>query len=93
MNVGDLVMVTLRRPGHGGEVKKRPGLILQIEPAVNKRPDATPHFLVLTGPRQMWVEQRQIRPFPAASMAQTRRVTDSLEKLVMDAKGCTADDE
>lgn len=91
MNVGDLVMVTLRDDKN--KDKRRPGLILQIEPAINKRPDATPHFLVLTGPRQMWVEQRQIRPFPAASMAQSRRAAAALERMVLETKGGSDDGE
>ncbi len=82
MNVGDLVMVTLRT--RGGRDKEKPGLILQIDDCKN--------FLVLTGPQQLWVESRQIRPFPAASMAQSRRVARRLERLVIEAKGGRVDD-
>ncbi len=82
MNVGDLVMVTLRT--RGGRDKEKPGLILQVDDCKN--------FLVLTGPQQLWVESRQIRPFPAASMAQSRRVARRLERLVIEAKGGRVDD-
>ena len=83
MNVGDLVMVNLREQGKGD--KEKPGLILQIDDCKN--------FLVLTGPQQLWVESRQIRPFPAASMAQSRRVARRLEDLVIKAKGGEINDD
>ncbi len=86
MNVGDLVMVSVRD-------KEKPGLILQIEPSINQRPEAQPNFLVLTGPRQLWVTGGQIRPFPAASMAQSRRAARRLESLVIKAKGGSDNDE
>lgn len=82
MNVGDLVMVNLR--ARDGGDKEKPGLILQFDDCKN--------VLVLTGPNQLWVESRQVRPFPAASMAQTRRVARRLEKLVIEAKGGRVDD-
>ena len=83
MNVGDLVMVTLR--ARGGGDKEKPGLILQFDDCKN--------VLVLTGPQQLWVEPRQIRPFPAASMAQSRRVARRLEDLVIKAKGGEINDD
>ena len=83
MNVGDLVMVTLRAPS--GRDKDKPGLILQFDDCKN--------ILVLTGPNQFWVESRHVRPFPAASMAQTRRVARRLEKLVIEAKGGEINDD
>ena len=82
MNVGDLVMVNLR--ARDGGDKEKPGLILQFDDCKN--------VLVLTGPNQLWVESRQVRPFPAASMAQTRRVARRLERLVIEAKGGRVDD-
>lgn len=84
MNVGDLVMVNLREQGKGD--KEKPGLILQFDENFKS-------ILVLTGPKQLWVEPRQVRPFPAASMAQTRRVARRLENLVVEAKGGSVDDE
>ena len=83
MNVGDLVMVTLRAPG--GRDKDKPGLILQFDDCKN--------ILVLTGPNQFWVESRQVRPFPAASMAQHRRVARRLENIVIKAKGGKTDED
>ena len=83
MNVGDLVMVTLRAPG--GRDKDKPGLILQFDDCKN--------ILVLTGPNQFWVEPRQVRPFPAASMAQHRRVARRLENIVIKAKGGETDED
>lgn len=84
MNVGDLVMVTLREDKD--DDKQRPGLILQFDENFKS-------ILVLTGPKQLWVEPRQVRPFPAASMAQTRRATAALEKMVIKTKGGMTDDE
>ncbi len=83
MNVGDLVMVNLREQGKGD--KEKPGLILQFDDCKN--------VLVLTGPNQFWVESRQVRPFPAASMAQSRRVARRLEDLVIKAKGGEINDD
>ncbi len=92
MNVGDLVMVNLRT--RTGRDKEKPGLILQIDNgALDEEGWPTRHFLVLTGPRQLWVEGRQIRPFPAASMAQSRRVARRLEKLVIETKRVSNDSE
>ena len=88
MNVGDLVMVNLRAPD-GGD-KEKPGLILQLDGWDDGLPQ---NVLVLTGPKQLWVQPRQIRPFPAASMAQSRRVARRLENLVIEAKGGSVDDE
>ena len=87
MNVGDLVMVTLRAEG-GGD-KQRPGLILQFDGWDDGLPQ---NVLVLTGPKQLWVEHRQVRPFPAASMAQSRRVARRLEDIAIKAKGGEIDD-
>ena len=87
MNVGDLVMVTLRT--RGGRDKEKPGLILQFDGWDDGLPQ---NVLVLTGPKQLWVQPRQIRPFPAASMAQSRRVARRLERLVIEAKGGRVDD-
>ena len=84
MNVGDLVMVTLREQGKGD--KQRPALILQFDENFKS-------ILVLTGPQQLWVESRQVRPFPAASMAQSRRVARRLENIAIKAKGGEPDDE
>ena len=64
MNVGDLVMVTLREQGVGD--KQKPGLILQFDGWDDGMPQ---NVLVLTGPKQLWVQPRQIKPFPASSMA------------------------
>jgi hypothetical protein len=50
------------------------------------------NILVLTGPKQLWVESRQVRPFPAASMAQSRRVARRLENMVINAKRVQNDD-
>ena len=83
MNVGDLVMVTLR--ARGGGDKDKPGLILQFDDCEN--------VLVLTGPNQFWVESHQVRPFPAASMAQSRRVARRLERLVVETKGGQIDED
>ncbi len=88
MNVGDLVMVTLRDDKDND--KQKPGLILQFDGWNDGLPQ---NVLVLTGPKQLWVQPRQIRPFPAASMAQSRRVTRQLEKFVIEAKGGSSDDE
>ena len=84
MNVGDLVMVSVFD-------KEKPGLILQFEGTDG---DGLPgNVLVLTGPRQLWVTRGQLRPFPAASMAQSRRAARHLERLVVKAKGGQTDDE
>ena len=83
MNVGDLVMVSVFD-------KEKPGLILQFEGTDDGLPG---NVLVLTGPRQLWVTRGQIRPFPAASMAQTRRVARRLEDLVIKAKGGEINDD
>ena len=88
MNVGDLVMVTLRDSKNGGD-KEKPGLILQLDGWDDGLPQ---NVLVLTGPKQLWVTARQVRPFPAASMAQTRRVARRLESIVIEAKGGKVDD-
>ena len=87
MNVGDLVMVTLREQG-GGD-KQKPGLILQFDGWDDGMPQ---NVLVLTGPKQLWVQSRQIKPFPASSMAATRRAVQRLEKLVIKAKRVQNDD-
>jgi hypothetical protein len=87
MNVGDLVMVTLR--GASGRDKQKPGLILQFDGWDDGMPQ---NILVLTGPKQLWVESRQVRPFPAASMAQSRRVARRLENMVINAKRVQNDD-
>ena len=83
MNVGDLVMVSVFD-------KEKPGLILQFESTDDGMPG---NVLVLTGPRQLWVTRGQIRPFPAASMAQSRRAARHLERLVVKAKGGSVDDD
>lgn len=83
MNVGDLVMVKVFE-------KEKPGLILQFESTDDGLPG---NVLVLTGPRQLWVTRGQIRPFPSASMAQSRRAARQLEKLVIKAKGGSVDDD
>jgi len=88
MNVGDLVMVTLRDDKDND--KERPGLILEFDGWADGLPQ---NVLVLTGPKQLWVQPRQVRPFPAASMAQSRRVARRLENLVIKAKGGSSDDE
>ena len=88
MNVGDLVMVTLRDSKNGGD-KHRPGLILQFDGWNDGLPQ---NVLVLTGPKQLWVQSRQIKPFPAASMAQHRRVARRLENIAIEAKGGKVDD-
>ena len=87
MNVGDLVMVTLRSTS--GRDKQKPGLILQFDGWDDGMPQ---NILVLTGPKQLWVESRQVRPFPAASMAQSRRVARRLENMVINAKRVQNDD-
>ncbi len=87
MNVGDLVMVTLREQG-GGD-KQKPGLILQFDGWDDGMPQ---NVLVLTGPKQLWVQPRQIKPFPASSMAASRRAARRLEKLVIKAKRVQNDD-
>ncbi len=89
MNVGDLVMVTLREIGEGKD-KQKPGLILRFDGWTDGLPQ---NVLVLTGPNQFWVPARQIRPFPAASMAQTRRAKHALENLVWSAKGENNNDD
>ena len=88
MNVGDLVMVTLRDDKNSD--KERPGLILEFDGWDDGLPQ---NVLVLTGPKQLWVQPRQVRPFPAASMAQTRRAARRLENLVIKAKGGLTNDE
>ena len=88
MNVGDLVMVTLRDDKNND--KQRPGLILEFDGWDDGLPQ---NVLVLTGPKQLWVEPRQVRPFPAASMAQSRRVARRLENIAIKAKGAEPDDE
>ena len=88
MNVGDLVMVTLRDDKDND--KERPGLILEFDGWDDGLPQ---NVLVLTGPKQLWVQPRQVRPFPAASMAQSRRVARRLENLVIKTKGGQIDDE
>ena len=87
MNVGDLVMVTLRDDKDND--KQRPGLILQFDGWSDGLPQ---NVLVLTGPKQFWCHPLDIRPFPAASMAQSRRVARRLENMVIDAKGGQNDD-
>ena len=88
MNVGDLVLVTLRDDKDND--KERPGLILEFDGWDDGLPQ---NVLVLTGPKQLWVQPRQVRPFPAASMAQSRRVARRLENLVIKTKGGQIDDE
>jgi hypothetical protein len=83
MNVGDLVMVSIFD-------REKPGLILQFEGTNDGMPG---NVLVLTGPRQLWVARGQVRPFPAASMAQSRRAARQLEKLVIEAKGGETNDD
>lgn len=83
MNVGDLVMVDLSEGERKG--KERPGLILRFDDFDN--------VLVLTGPHQLWRPRWRCRPFPAASMAQSRRVARRLEKLVIEAKGGKTDED
>ena len=87
MNVGDLVMVTLRDDKDND--KQKPGLILQFDGWNDGLPQ---NVLVLTGPKQLWVQPRQIRPFPASSMAASRRVARRLENMVINAKGGQNDD-
>ena len=88
MNVGDLVMVILRDDKNRD--KQRPGLILQFDEWNDGMPQ---NILVLTGPKRLWVQPRQIRPFPAASMAQSRRAVAALERMVLETKGGSDDGE
>ena len=81
-------MVTLRDDKDND--KERPGLILEFDGWDDGLPQ---NVLVLTGPKQLWVQPRQVRPFPAASMAQSRRVARRLENLVIKTKGGQIDDE
>ena len=80
MNVGDLVMVDLSEGERNG--KERPGLILRFDDFDN--------VLVLTGPRQLWRPRWRCRPFPAASMAQSRRAARHLENRVIKARRAQA---
>ena len=88
MNVGDLVMVTFPDSHLDRPKRPKPGLILQIM-THGHLPDS---FLVLTGPKQVWVDRDMLQPFPAASMAQSRRAARHLERLVIKAKGGESDD-
>jgi hypothetical protein len=80
-------MVTLR--DNKDNDKERPGLILEFDGWDDGLPQ---NILVLTGPKQLWVQPRQVRPFPAASMAQSRRATRALESMVIKMKGGSNDE-